>query len=242
MYRSFSFFNLFSHSEKIAEVILSRHVPRIILIGGNYDLTKNICVGSYIVPPCVVVGGRSFSTAEPLEVVQSGPLATYKARVKSGILIEDKHQLEAVIKLQETFERISGYTPSQPSLFSRWLGGQKSLDFPKGLYIHGAVGGGKTMLMDLFHDTVPTNRKQRVHFNSFMLNIHRRIHALKDSFVHLSGNKNARANNYDPIPPVASSIAKESWLICFDEFQVVYSISFSCLKLKSYCIEGDGHW
>lgn len=163
---------------------------------------------------------RNFSTAEPLEV-QSGPLATYNARVKSGQLLEDRHQFEAILRLQETFESIYNYSPSQQSLFSKWLGGRKSIiDAPKGLYIHGAVGGGKTMLMDLFHDTVATDKKQRVHFNSFMLDIHRRIHSLKNNFVRLSGEKNARASNYDPIPPVASSIADESWLICFDEFQV----------------------
>jgi len=169
----------------------------------------------------LLAGLRELATAEPMEVVVSGPLATYQARIKSGHLLEDKHQLEAIIKLQDTFDSIQGYTPaSQPGLLSRWLGGQKGIDAPKGLYIHGAVGGGKTMIMDLFHDTAPTNKKKRVHFNSFMLDIHRRIHSLKDSFVRNSGNKNSRANNYDPIPPVASNIAEESWLICFDEFQV----------------------
>lgn len=164
---------------------------------------------------------QRFSTAKPLEVVPSGPFATYDTRVKSGLLIEDSHQLEAILRLQETFESIYGYSPSQPSFLSKWLGGQKSnIIAPKGLYIHGAVGGGKTMLMDLFHETVATDKKKRVHFNSFMLDIHRRIHLLKDNFVRLSGEKNSRANNYDPIPPVASSIVDESWLICFDEFQV----------------------
>ena len=73
------------------------------------------------------------------------------------------------------------------------------------------------MLMDLFHDTVDTTKKKRVHFNSFMLDIHKRIHSLKNSFVHDSGHR--RSVSYDPIPPVAEHIARQTWLICFDEFQ-----------------------
>jgi protein AFG1 len=169
-----------------------------------------------------LAGQRGFATAEPKEVIDSGPLATYQARIKSGHLLEDKHQLQAILKLQDTFDSIQGYTPaSQPGLLSTWLGIRKEVDAPKGLYIHGAVGGGKTMIMDLFHDTAPTDKKKRVHFNSFMLDIHRRIHSLKNNFVRNSGDKNSRANHYDPIPPVASNIAEESWLICFDEFQVL---------------------
>lgn len=166
-----------------------------------------------------VAGVQSFTSTE-LGVNDSGPLATYETRVKTGHLKEDKHQLEAIHRLEETFKSIKGYTPGQPSLFSRWIGGKKGVNAPKGLYIHGAVGGGKTMLMDLFHSTVPTDRKRRVHFNAFMLDVHRRIHLLKNNFVQQLGDKNARATSYDPIPPIASSIIEESWLICFDEFQV----------------------
>jgi len=86
---------------------------------------------------------------------------------------------------------------------------------PKGLYIHGSVGVGKTMTMDLFFDIcqrnqVTTKRKQqRAHFHEFMLDVHARIHAFKK--VH---------PKQDPIPPVALSIAQDSQLLCFDEFQV----------------------
>lgn len=174
-----------------------------------------------LTPSFLAHGTRTLGTAVPLEIVDSGPLATYKARIKSGHLLEDQCQLQAILKLQKTFDSIKGYTPAtQSNLLLKWLGMQKKMNAPKGLYIHGAVGGGKTMIMDLFHETMQTNRKKRVHFNAFMLDIHRRIHALKDGFVRQSGSKNSRAINYDPIPPVASGIANESWLICFDEFQV----------------------
>lgn len=184
-------------------------------------------------------------TAEPLEIVDLGPLATYKARIKSGHLLEDQCQLQAILKLQKTFDSIKGYTPAtQSNLLLKWLGMQKKMNAPKGLYIHGAVGGGKTMIMDLFHDTVQTNRKKRVHFNAFMLDIHRRIHALKDGFVRQSGSKNSRATNYDPIPPVASGIANESWLICFDEFQVIQFCTRAkiALQFNIVYLKGDGHW
>jgi protein AFG1 len=193
-----------------------------------------------------LAGQRGFATAEPKEVIHSGPLVTYQARIKSGHLLEDKHQLQAILKLQDTFDSIQNYTPaSQPGLLSTWLGIRKDVDAPKGLYIHGAVGGGKTMIMDLFHDTAPTDKKKRVHFNSFMLDIHRRIHSLKNNFVRNSGDKNSRANHYDPIPPVASNIAEESWLICFDEFQVILpdKINFFLNNQNiSKCCLGDRHW
>lgn len=120
--------------------------------------------------------------------------------------------------LQQTYDSIQGYEPVPESLISKWLSFGKSKAAPKGLYIWGAVGGGKTMLMDLFHETVATEKKKRMHFNAFMLDIHRRIHSLKTSFAQSSGD--SRSINYDPIPPVAERIAEESWLICFDEFQV----------------------
>ncbi|MCL4127388.1 UNVERIFIED_CONTAM: hypothetical protein GTU68_017835 [Idotea baltica] len=87
------------------------------------------------------------------------------------------------------------------------------------------------MLMDLFYECVPVDRKRRAHFNSFMLDVHQRIHQEKKNIkkIHApdqaryfepDGTYTIRQRPYDPIPPVAKSIADESWLICFDEFQV----------------------
>ncbi|XP_051510891.1 lactation elevated protein 1 homolog B-like [Myxocyprinus asiaticus] len=89
---------------------------------------------------------------------------------------------------------------------------------PRGYYIHGHVGTGKTMLMDLFYSFVKNSRKKRVHFNAFMLDVHRRIHKLKRS---LPNRRIGKMTIYDPIFPVAMEIAEETCLICFDEFQVV---------------------
>ncbi|XP_055041927.2 lactation elevated protein 1 homolog B isoform X1 [Misgurnus anguillicaudatus] len=89
---------------------------------------------------------------------------------------------------------------------------------PCGFYIYGDVGTGKTMLMDLFYSFVENSRKKRVHFNAFMLDVHKRIHKLKQS---LPKRRIGKMTIYDPIFPVAMEIAEETCLICFDEFQVV---------------------
>ena len=89
-----------------------------------------------------------------------------------------------------------------------------ALEPVKGLYIHGGVGRGKTMLMDLFFDMVPVRRKRRVHFNAFMADVHDRIQK------HRQARKNGTAKEDDPIPPVARALAEEAWVLCFDEFSV----------------------
>jgi len=80
---------------------------------------------------------------------------------------------------------------------------------PKGLYIWGDVGRGKTLLMDFFFAAAPVARKRRAHFNRFMVDVHARIHAERQ-----------RAGASDPIPVVAQDLAEQARLLCFDEFQV----------------------
>ena len=82
---------------------------------------------------------------------------------------------------------------------------------PKGLYMFGDVGSGKTMLMDLFYDTLPPNvtSKNRVHFHNFMQDVHKRLHKMKMEY----------GNEFDAVPFVAADIAEGSRVLCFDEFQ-----------------------
>ena len=86
-----------------------------------------------------------------------------------------------------------------------------AVDQPKGVYMYGGVGCGKSMLMDLFYGCCDgvVQRKRRVHFHAFMLEVHRRMHELK-----VAGHQG------DPLPRLIDDYLKESTLLCFDEFQV----------------------
>ena len=77
--------------------------------------------------------------------------------------------------------------------------------------MYGDVGSGKTMLMDLFFDTLPSNiiAKTRIHFHNFMQDVHKDLHKMKM----------AHGNDIDAIPFVAAGIAEKSTVLCFDEFQ-----------------------
>ncbi|KNC98415.1 uncharacterized protein SPPG_06119 [Spizellomyces punctatus DAOM BR117] len=81
---------------------------------------------------------------------------------------------------------------------------------PTGLYLYGDVGTGKTMVMDLFYNTIHVDRKRRVHFHAFMQDVHRRIHQLRTQ----------KGVTYDPLPIIATELANDAWLLCFDELQV----------------------
>ncbi|KAI8816865.1 AFG1-like ATPase-domain-containing protein [Fimicolochytrium jonesii] len=81
---------------------------------------------------------------------------------------------------------------------------------PRGLYLFGDVGTGKSMTMDLFYNTVDIPRKRRVHFHAFMQDVHRRIHKLRTQ----------KGITYDPIPILAAELVNDAWLLCFDELQV----------------------
>ena len=104
------------------------------------------------------------------------------------------------------------------SFFGSLFGGVKKheksavpANLPKGLYMYGDVGCGKTMLMDLFFDTLPPNikSKTRIHFHNFMQDVHKRMHVVKMKY----------GNDFDALPMVAADIAELSGVLCFDEFQ-----------------------
>ncbi len=101
------------------------------------------------------------------------------------------------------------------SFLSRIFGGRTSPERVRGLYIYGAVGRGKTMLMDMYFAACPESAKRRVHFHAFMQDVHERIHAHRQAF------KRGENNEEDPIAPVARDLAKEARLLCFDEFHVL---------------------
>jgi cell division protein ZapE len=128
-------------------------------------------------------------------------LNAYRAAIAENSLKADAAQAAAAEKLEALAQALADYRPGF-SLFGRKLA-------PKGLYIWGDVGRGKSMLMDLFFDSAPIAPKMRVHFNAFMMEVHGRIH-----------EERQRAGSSDPIPVVARGIAQKARLLCFDEFQV----------------------
>ncbi|XP_014251142.1 putative ATPase N2B isoform X2 [Cimex lectularius] len=153
-----------------------------------------------------------------LPTFESGPIEALELHIQAGELKEDRHQKMVVGELQKVFEQIETYEPPKASFFSKLIGKKQSVKTPNGIYLYGAVGGGKTMLMDLFYNCCQTEKKKRVHFNSFMVDVHSRIHELKKTIVRdLTSTK---PKPFDVIKPIAQDISEQCWLICFDEFQV----------------------
>lgn len=158
---------------------------------------------------------------------------------------DDPHQTAIIQRLLQLDEQLKDYQPSilsesisspnrivskLSSLFRQSKSKTDSMksDQPvknRGLYLHGSVGCGKTMLMDLFFDncSVDPRQKRRVHFHSFMLDFHNRFHQHKQrrSESRITNSSSGRASfDFDPIPIIAEDIVQESWFICLDEFQV----------------------
>ena len=148
--------------------------------------------------------------SEPAELAPGGPLAAYRERLAKRLIEPDPEQERVVARLDGLYEALRTRKPPRHR-FGRLLGlASAAAKPPRGLYIVGQVGGGKSMLMDLFFERAPVSRKRRSHFHRFMQDVHGRLHAMKRAHPEIS----------DPIPPLARSIAAQACLLCFDEFQV----------------------
>lgn len=115
----------------------------------------------------------------------------------------DEAQGRAVDRLQQCYEEWAAYKAQRASVFRRLV---KRPPLPKGVYMWGGVGRGKSFLMDSFYSVVPLNRKTRLHFHEFMREVHRELESLK--------------GQSDPLEVLAQRIAKRFRLICFDEFHI----------------------
>ena len=114
---------------------------------------------------------------------QSSFHAQYQALVDSGAIEADPAQADAAEAFAALEERLSSYKPVRKlSLLGR-LFGDKSEPPPRGLYVHGEVGRGKTMLMDLFFQHSPVQHKRRAHFHEFMAEAHEKIYAYRQNIA-----------------------------------------------------------
>ena len=135
-------------------------------------------------------------------------LAAYDRLITAGELRADPEQATAAQRLAELATALEA-APKRGSILWRALG--RKPESPRGVYLWGGVGRGKSMLMDLFFGCLAIPLKRRVHFGEFMLEVHQRLAA-------------ERAKELgDPIPPLAKAIAEETRLLAFDEMMVTNS-------------------
>ena len=131
-------------------------------------------------------------------------LAAYDALVAGGELRADPDQRHAAQRLDALQAELEA--PAPTGLFGRLLG--KKVASPRGVYLWGSVGRGKSMLMDLFYEALVIPEKRRAHFHAFMLDVHARLREARKS------------ESGDPIPVVAAQLADGVRLLAFDEMVV----------------------
>lgn len=156
--------------------------------------------------------------------MSSGPLAQYRALLKSGDIRSDPAQELAVEKLESLHHALLAFRPTtgQPGWKQRFGLGRRPAAVipPQGLYFYGGVGRGKSMLMDLFFRSLSIAAKRRVHFHAFMQEIHGRLRTLRQQPGIRELRPGKRPKDDDILPSVARDIARESWILCFDELVV----------------------
>ena len=139
----------------------------------------------------------------PPDFTNHSPLTWYQAAASRPGFIQDASQRKAIECLDKLWTELMMFKRKRNRFLGRSL---RSPQLPKGLYFYGGVGRGKSFLMDVFYGCLPYRRKRRVHFHAFMAEIHRRLRELK--------------SEQDPLKSVAAEIARETRVLCFDEFHV----------------------
>jgi cell division protein ZapE len=142
-------------------------------------------------------------------------LDRYADLIQRGSLERDEGQALVLHRLELLLQGLAcSANPRKGTSLGRLLGTKSVAPAPRGLYLWGSVGRGKTMLMDLFFEAAPFLAKRRVHFHAFMAQAHARIHTRRQELKRKGGDAT------DPIAFVADEIATESLLLCFDELNV----------------------
>ncbi|MCC7304883.1 MAG: AFG1 family ATPase [Alphaproteobacteria bacterium] len=161
----------------------------------------------------------------------------YKQKIKDGLLKPDSAQERAVAMLQKIYEGLE----NKPK--KSWKILKKREEAPKGLYIYGGTGRGKSMLMDMFFGLLPEDvKKRRVHFHQFMIEVHDYIHTRREDDDFDDGIDGV-------LPALASRIAERSRVLCFDEFHVtdvadamILGRLFTALFEKRVVIIATSNW
>ena len=132
-----------------------------------------------------------------------GPADWYRERSSQPGFVPDSAQQNAIQRLQRLWEELLQFKAYRSRPLMKTFGRRAP---PRGLYLYGGVGRGKSLLMDAFYNCVPYRRKRRVHFHDFMREVHQALARHK--------------GETDPLVPVAAAIAARTRLLCFDEFHV----------------------
>ena len=143
-----------------------------------------------------------FQSPQNTSFTPISPAERYAQALASGQFLPDQEQAQAVHELDRVWQELIQRFKASKKAFRRF----RRQTAPKGVYMWGGVGRGKTWLMDQFYESVPFRRKTRMHFHHFMQYVHRELNKL-------SGQRN-------PLELVADQIYKEAVVICFDEFFV----------------------
>ncbi|MBA3903651.1 MAG: cell division protein ZapE [Rhodocyclaceae bacterium] len=142
-------------------------------------------------------------TASASRSPQQGMLRALDAQFAARGIVPDEAQQAAAERLQRLYDELVAFKHQRRSKLRKLL---VNPPLPRGTYLWGGVGRGKSLLMDCFFDTVPYKRKRRVHFHAFMREVHEGLREFK--------------SEADPLIKVAERIARETRLMCFDEFHV----------------------
>ncbi|KAG8935768.1 hypothetical protein FRC00_010442 [Tulasnella sp. 408] len=214
-------------------------------VAGRARLATVISLCRSYYSQAIPLQAEALSKGAPSQPAYPTPDSRYHELVDSGLLRKDDHQDQIVNKLQGLHERIARYNPppvpsptslKPKSLFSRLFATSgpptPSRSQLNGLYLYGTVGTGKTMLMDLFYDTLPPSAnalgKRRVHFHAFMIDVHKRVHQKRV--------EHGWEGVEDVIAPVARDLAEEARILCFDEFQVTDIVDAMILRRLLECL------